>query len=229
MDEQKKKVFYTVNNWFRELMIEEQEAIVSKINEGTEEFLELVNEKYSLQYENLKYIFNYLEEELKIQEQNIVSEQLLEFGFEESMFRNKLIEKIIEELQVYFDAKLLREVALSDFRNISLTYIKDSLVDRRYKSSTKLFEKLNIASEEELERASKVIFFLIRSFYYNNLTFSTLENFIKEELDLSEEKIEQLFDVIDKYKENLERYFLFDQLAILRSSVNELAASIENN
>lgn len=186
-----------------------------------------VKSKHPEVLQALKSTLKYLEVRLKDTDSQMLAEELDQAGFHERLLLNKLIDLVNILLKPYKDAQFLRNLDTSEYRKFINTVITDIFVDRKYSSSKRLLKEFATDQTEECKRALPLIHFLMTSLYLNNTSFETLEIYMEQRLNMSKDKIEDFIRAMEKNKDALERYFLFEQLSKLRQTVNELAASVE--
>lgn len=215
--------------WFEELQSDEQKKILELTDKGLvyleKHLKDDENDIFSLYKEFRIFTIG------KLKESNIeeVNSLLKTLGFNDSVFRKSLVNQISNAMSLYFDAKFLRDINFNEFRNFVNTLIKDVFVNRKYNSYSRVSEELNIEVTEDFKKSIQTIKFILSIFFKANFSFERLSRLLEEDIDLSKEKSVELSEAILMHIEKLEKYFLFEQLREIKSSISEISVSLEDN
>lgn len=222
--------FQLINQWFKSLNIKKQEEVLDSLSQGKTYFLDFLSEiddEVHLQFINL---FEYLNSEILYLESkkslSILERMLEENGLTESVLAKRLIFQEFKGLKIYLDTKTLRESSEEEFYQIAYTIIKDIFIDRRYRSLKRLHEELALEHFESTRSSYNVLSNLLLNLYEFNFSFEELEEFMIHELKLQPKKVSQFLKLITEYRDGIERYFLFKQLAQIRTALDDIYAEV---
>jgi HCaRG protein. len=218
-----------VNDWYERLPSEEQRNVLESIEKGRKFLIQFMQSKQQKEIlDCFLRLWSDLFERLKTVSEEEAEAYLKSEGLVDGTLRKAIIEQINKNLDIYFDAKQLRDMDIQDFNKLLLLIIKDMFADRKFRTAGRLAEAFG-STKEEVAKSFKSIKFTVSVFYKGNMSFEDLEKFSKNDLGLSDDKIGALVESITKYSDKLERYFIFEQLMEIRAGINEISATLEQN
>ncbi|OXS62655.1 hypothetical protein B1A99_02010 [Cohnella sp. CIP 111063] len=218
-----------VNDWYERLPSEEQRNVLESIEKGRKFLIQFMQSKQQKEIlDCFLRLWSDLFERLKTVSEEEAEAYLKSEGLVDGTLRKAIIEQINKNLDIYFDAKQLRDMDIQDFNKLLLLIIKDMFADRKFRTAGRLAEEYG-STKEEVAKSFKSIKFTVSVFYKGNMSFEDLEKFSKSDLGLSNDKIGALVERIMEFSDKLERYFIFEQLMEIRAGINEISATLEQN